>query len=136
MRRGLALGGLALLALAILLLAMAAEQGQVSLNFFLFIPVIVATGVLGAGGGILLFAAVVMLLSSLLPVPTTGASERQDAREDREGEVKKGYGGVVLIGPIPIVFGSAKGIKVPLLIALLLALSMLGAVVIILVLLG
>ncbi|OPX63747.1 MAG: hypothetical protein A4E30_00598 [Methanomassiliicoccales archaeon PtaB.Bin215] len=78
---------------------MAWERGEVELYLFLIFPVLKADGAFGAASLLLAFAAVVVIfLSFFIPVPkgSTGPPERPS------------MGGVVLIGPIPIVLGSDR----------------------------
>lgn len=81
-----------MMAAALVLIAASVLLGEARVALLLFIPVIYGGGVLLALG-ILLFLAGFLLLF-FIPF------YEQDTR------VEKSYGGVVFIGPIPIVFGS------------------------------
>ncbi len=95
-----------LIALAVALLLssaalgwMAWERGELELYLFLIFPVLKADGVYGAASLLLAFAAFVIFLLSFFTLATQegrGRSERMSA------------GGVVLIGPIPIIFGGDR----------------------------
>lgn len=78
---------------------MAWERGEVELYLFLIFPVLKADGAFGAASLLFAFAAVVVIfLSFFIPVPK--GSTRPPERPS--------VGGVVLIGPIPIVLGSDR----------------------------
>ena len=83
---------------------MAAMQGEGDLALLFIIPVLTVTGPLGVIGALLLPAALLLLFLSLLP-----AGPRMMDRTGSEDEVKRQWGGVVMLGPIPIAFGSARG---------------------------
>jgi len=82
------------------------EEGEVGL--FLIFPFIVAHGWMGAAGGLMIFLSIICMFVSFWtsssrpegPVPT------DPSQPSAETQDRKKYGGVVLIGPIPIVFGS------------------------------
>jgi uncharacterized protein (TIGR00304 family) len=128
LRKGLALAGAALLALALLLLLLAAQRGEVTLALFLVFPVLTITGAVGAVGALLLLPALALLFLSLVPAP----AERDGAdgdESDSGAPAKRGVGGVVLIGPVPILFGSAKGLRGSWLLGIMVAAATLLAVV-------
>lgn len=103
MRRPLAAAGAALLVLSLSLLLVAAMRGEASLILLFIIPVLTITGPLGAVGALLLPAALLLLFLSLLPA---GPGTHMD---EGTGETETRWGGVIMLGPIPIPFGSAKG---------------------------
>jgi len=109
--------GAGLLIASAALMLLAAERGEVTFSLFIVFPVITATGPVGAMGLLLLPAALLFLFLSLVPEGRPAERETVSA----EGEAESSYGGVVLIGPIPILFGSAKGLRGTRLLAVLVA---------------
>ena len=114
------------LALALLLSSaamgwMAWERGEVELYLFLIFPVLKADGAYGAAAFLLAFAALVaMVFSFWTGVPKEGS----------EPAGRTSVGGVIMIGPIPIVLGSDRRITM---IALVLALVVLMIMVLLLI---
>ena len=100
----MAAAGAALLALSLSLLLLAGMRGEVTLFLLFVIPVLTITGPLGAAGALLLPAAVLLLFLSVLP----SRSEDMEGA-DSEDEARARWGGVIMMGPVPIAFGSAKG---------------------------
>lgn len=98
----------ALLALAgLACLVTAAAQGQVHVALLLVVPIVYATGALPFVGMLLLVAAVVAWTLGALPRVERAAV----APGTQSGRVERKGGGVVLLGPIPIVWGSSPGIR-------------------------
>ena len=84
-------------------------RGEVSLSLLFIIPVLTITGPLGAAGALLLPLAIVLLFLALVPgMPRDNGIEECARREGFEGRAGIRGGEVIAIGPIPIVFGSAK----------------------------
>jgi uncharacterized membrane protein len=102
--RALRLTGGLLLAAGIVLLAWAAAEGQVSLALVLIVPVLYGAGPLAALSFVTIFAGIVLAFLSFF---------RSAACEDGPAapEGGKEWSGVILIGPIPIVIGSAGMLK-------------------------
>jgi len=94
----------------------AAGRGELVLYLFLVFPVLQAEGVWGVASVLLAFTAFVVLLIDL----------RYEIDTD-EGGTKKSVstGGVLLIGPIPIVFGSDRRITILALMAAVAVLAVL-----------
>jgi len=109
MRRStLRAGGLALLIGGIAALAWALLSGEAEIALVLIFPVIYGAGGIAALGILMLFAGLVLLSLSL----SFAASREESAGQRCAGpEERREFGGVVLIGPIPIVFGSARALK-------------------------
>jgi uncharacterized protein (TIGR00304 family) len=78
---------------------MAWERGEVELYLFLIFPVLMADGAFGAASLLLAFAAVVVIFLSFLILAPKGPLEPPQ---------RASVGGVVMIGPIPIVLGSDR----------------------------
>jgi uncharacterized protein (TIGR00304 family) len=101
---------------ALIIVSVSNGEGQVGL--FLIFPFIITQGWIGAVGSLLLFLAVISVFigfwtsaaQDLGQAPVETSSPAPAAR------TKKNYGGVVLIGPIPIVFGSDEKIAKSMLI--------------------
>jgi len=106
--------GLALLIAGVALIAAAVATGQGQVYLLLFIPVYVGTGALGMLGILVVFIG--FFLASLgsawrgLPVPVAPAPEPTSPPDVAVPPAATAppakYGGVVMLGPIPIVFGS------------------------------
>jgi uncharacterized protein (TIGR00304 family) len=75
--------------------------GEVETGFLLIFPFIIGTGIYAFAGFILFFIAVLLFMFGLVSTATIDLSPY-------EGDTKKSIkgGGVILIGPFPIVFGS------------------------------
>lgn len=109
-------------------------RGEVSLSLLFIIPVLTITGPLGAAGALLLPLAIVLLFLALVPgMPRDNGIEECARREGSEGESRDTrWGGVIMIGPIPIVFGSAKGQGQYVLLAVLMAVALMAVLLILL----
>ncbi len=73
--------------------------GEAHVALFLFIPVIY-------GGGLMLLSGILMFFVSFMLFFFQGVSSNGGGK----GDVKSTYGGVIFIGPIPVVFGKDAGI--------------------------
>ena len=110
--RHLRLLGVALLIAGVALIAASIATGQGQVYLLLFIPVYVGTSALGMLGILVVFLGV--FLASLgsawrgLPAPTVPASDSvsPDSVAPPATAPPARYGGVIMLGPIPIVFGS------------------------------
>jgi uncharacterized protein (TIGR00304 family) len=106
--------GLALLIAGVALIAASVATGQGQVYLLLFIPVYVGTGALGMLGILVLFSG--FFLATLgsawrgVPVPAAPAPDSASSPESIAPPSPAGpparYGGVIMLGPIPIVFGS------------------------------
>ncbi len=122
--------GLALLIAGAALIAASVATGQGQVYLLLFIPVYVGTGAVGMLGILVVFIG--FLLASLgsawrgLPVPVAPAPEPASPPDVAVPPATMAppakYGGVVMLGPIPIVFGSdARVAKWMMILGLILA---------------
>lgn len=114
------------LALALLLSSaalgwMAWERGEIELYLFLIFPVLKADGAHGAAALLLALASLMVIVFSFW----TGFR-----REGSEPSGRTSMGGVIMIGPIPIVLGSDRRTTI---IALVLALVVLMIMILLLV---
>jgi uncharacterized protein (TIGR00304 family) len=101
------------IALAVILIVVALIVGELKAALFLVFPVLYGVGLLAAAGILLLFVGVILLFASAVPstdrsqekpvIPTEPTDASQPSVERRTR-----FGGVVLVGPIPIVFGSDR----------------------------
>jgi uncharacterized protein (TIGR00304 family) len=83
--------------------------GEVVVAVVAIFPVLISDGAIGAAAMLLLVLGLMALVLSYFFVEggEVGTSDRQGALDDGE-ERKMGFGGVVLIGPVPIIFGSDR----------------------------
>ena len=98
----------AMIASALVMIGVATVLGQIEFSLFLIIPVLHGRGLLAVLSILLLFSGILVLFLSFIP----WHAEEPHIREEGDdltwdyGGGKKRFGGVVLIGPVPIVFGS------------------------------
>lgn len=135
--RPLALAAAALLLAGVALLGYAAAEGDVTVALVLVFPVILGTGPWAFLGGLLLIAGVIAGFAAysgrvLRPGPQYEYSYhagRGEVRTERWPEEEpppapeRKAGGFVLIGPIPIAFGSTRGLAIGMLLLALLVLA-------------
>lgn len=109
--RFLTMAGLALLVLGVALIAGSLATGEGQLFLVLFIPVFTSVGLLGLAGMIALIAGIFLGMASFTRSGRLAGSE-PPAQSPAQAPAAPGagpaprYGGVVMIGPIPLVFGS------------------------------
>lgn len=140
---GLVVAGLAFFALA-------ASRGEASVGFFLVFPFLVGTGLLSFVGVLLLGSGLVLGLWTIalragstrgpyegFPHESNEAGPPRTLDEEwerrmvlpklppREPEPRKSAGGFILLGPIPIAFGTTRGMAVAMLFLALVALVLL-----------
>lgn len=119
------LAALACLLSGAALMAYAVATGAARVGFFLIVPFVSGTGLLPLAAMALVFAAFVLFAFG--SAKDAAHAPPLDAREHGMGEAPRGRsGGVLLLGPIPIVWGSDRRI-LPWMVAagaLLLALSL------------
>jgi uncharacterized protein (TIGR00304 family) len=121
---GLKTAALAALLAGLVLLAYGFSQGDVRVGLFLIIPFVYATGAAGALGMLLVMAALVLWLVGKARETTRAMPPGWSADMPPPERTTKS-GGVVLLGPIPIVWGSDRRI-LPWMVAAGLALLVLG----------
>ncbi|MGP8158302.1 MAG: TIGR00304 family membrane protein [Thermoplasmata archaeon] len=104
------LGAVAALAAGVVLVAVSVVEGGASVVLFVFVPVV-------SGSSLTFLLGVALLVVGFLSLPFALAEDWNEAPPALPSngaappEGQGGVGGVVLIGPIPIVFGSWKGIS-------------------------
>ena len=112
--RKLTLAAIAMIILGIALLAYSVYSSEAQVYIFLIIPVFAGGSLSAFGGTILLFAGIFLFLFSLAGPASIRSFEpakapAQPAAKTGATQTPPGkFGGVVLLGPIPIVFGSDK----------------------------
>lgn len=93
--------------IGISLIALSVIKGQADFGIFIIFPMII-------GGGLYLFLGVLLIvISFILPFIITFTRTEKYPGEGYKVEKKKSdtkYGGVIFIGPIPIVFGKDKSV--------------------------
>jgi uncharacterized protein (TIGR00304 family) len=96
-----------------LLLLWALATGQASIALVVIIPIIYGTGPLVALSILMVFAGIVLVFMSMVVAgpPDEGTGEGASHQGEDRTEVRREWGGVVLLGPVPIVFGSAGALK-------------------------
>lgn len=105
--------GLIMITSSALLLICSAISGDLEFKLIFIIPVIAGSGLLPALGGILLFFGMMSLFLSFMishDAPNDGVRVRDIEPWQTEKERERWFGGVILIGPFPIVLGSDRGI--------------------------
>lgn len=104
--------GPALLVAGVACLAVGYLQGEASLSLFVIFPVITATGGWSALGILLLIAGVFAFFLTWpawsIPesVPPTGPAQSAPTAPPAPVASNRRWGGVVFLGPVPVVFGS------------------------------
>jgi uncharacterized protein (TIGR00304 family) len=109
----LKLAALGLIAFGIAVLAVGAINGEGELIILLFIPVYRGSGPYALGGGLLIFLGIVLGLiyffKKYAPMPYQEAPGTSRSPAGGQGAAPAGKpktGGVVFLGPIPLVWGS------------------------------
>lgn len=123
-----------LFVLGVAALAIAFSRGEAQLSLVVFVPVITATGPWAALGILLLVAGFVTAFLTwpfrigTMAVPEPAAPPRAMAEEVPPTQpTTRRWGGVLFLGPVPIVFGSdAKVTRTMLILGLLLFLALLA----------
>ena len=120
---GLLIATVAFLTTGVLFLAIAAAQGDVRLYLVLIVPVITGEGAAFAIGALALMAGVLMALV-VLPLASAARAGPPEAPPAQglppapaAGGTSSSWGGVVFIGPVPIVLGSGPGMRRYMLVA-------------------
>jgi uncharacterized membrane protein len=102
-----------LIALGVAVLAIGAASGDGELIILLFIPVYRGSGPYALGGGLLIFLGIVVgliyMFKRYAPAPqqqTPGTSRAPGGGQGAAPAGRPRTGGVIFLGPIPIVWGS------------------------------
>ena len=110
----------ALFIIGAILLGYSALRGEISVGVAVFIPFIVGSGVFASTGFLVLFLAIALFSLGFLKdgaITQGDLSEKHqlDTQSERYERPTIKTGGIILIGPLPIVFGSTKKMVVSLL---------------------
>lgn len=112
--------GIALMAVGAMALIAAVATGEAKFALVVIVPVIYGSGALVGGAILAIFAGVFLLFLSF--------GSHDPAVEGKPNEsssrTKNEWGGVILIGPVPIVFGSAGQLRDPRMLAILVIISL------------
>jgi uncharacterized protein (TIGR00304 family) len=114
--------GIALMAIGAMALIAAVATGEAQFALVVIVPIIYGSGALVGGAILAIFAGVLLLFLSLSP-HDPGAEGKPDEGAPR---AKSEWGGVILIGPVPIIFGSAGQLRDPRVLAILVIVSLLA----------
>lgn len=113
------------------MLAYAAYLGEMTFTLVVIIPVVQSSSVWALSGMALIFAAIFLFFFSMAaPMRETPAqSNASEPQATVPQQPAKKFGGVVFVGPIPIIFGSDKKVAkwmlvVALVIVILLIIAM------------
>jgi uncharacterized protein (TIGR00304 family) len=101
--------GISAMVVGAVLLVYGIYLGEVVVALVVIFPVLISSGAIGAAAMLLLVLGFMALVLSFFFVDggEVGPSEQRGPSNDRE-ERKMDFGGVVLIGPVPIIFGSDR----------------------------
>lgn len=103
--RAMRLSGALVIAAGAALMAYAALEGELSFALVLIVPVLYSSGPLAAVAVLMVFAgAALVFLSFFLAAVRAGAERAPEGRRNM-------WGAVVLIGPVPIIIGSAGTLR-------------------------
>lgn len=135
---------LGLIVFGAVLLAVAVPLGDGTFSIWLIVPVYTATGAIAFVGGLMVFLGVVVgiiyFFKAYAVQPYEPAPGRSRAPASKEGSapggkggmtppVKPKHGGVVFLGPIPLVWGSSsKMALIAIIIGIIIAMAILFAV--------
>jgi len=108
--RKLTLVAIVLMVLGIALLAYAVYSAEAQVYIFVFIPVFTGGSLAAFGGTLLLFLGIFLFFLSLAgPTEIESLQPLKTAPQTAAPKTPSGkFGGVVFLGPLPIVFGSDK----------------------------
>jgi uncharacterized protein (TIGR00304 family) len=129
--RRLTAAALALFLLGMVLMAYAAYLGEMTFTLVVIIPVVQSSNIWALAGMALIFAAIFLFFFSMA-APMREAPAQPNASAPQATvpqQPARKFGGVVFVGPIPIIFGSDKKVAkwmlvVALVIVILLIIAM------------
>ena len=101
----------------IVFFALGIASGDVKTGFFVFFPFLVGTGVYALLGFLLFFTAMLLLMFGFVESSFSESPAFYDEKPPVETKSSVKGGGVIFIGPIPIVFGSNWRIAVLLMVS-------------------
>jgi uncharacterized protein (TIGR00304 family) len=108
--RRLTAAALSLFILGIMLLAYAAYLGEMTFTLVVIIPVVQSSSVWALAGMALIFAAIFLFFLSMAAPMREARTQPSTTTPQAVApqQPAKKFGGVVFVGPIPIIFGSDK----------------------------
>jgi uncharacterized protein (TIGR00304 family) len=106
----------------IICFALGVINGEAEVGFFLIFPFIVGSGILSFLGVMFLFFGFLLFISGFYQLNKDEYRYKEDSISDESSKTKVKAGGIVLIGPIPIVFGTSWKMTVIVLILAILVL--------------
>ncbi len=109
-----------------ILLAWAAVQGDLQVMLLFVVPVVTGTGPAAALGGLLAMAGLLgYTLTAFAPSPPSDRSfgDRREPPSSPAGDASSKSAGILLIGPIPIAWGSDRGPLLAVIVATLLLIA-------------
>ncbi|MCL4452514.1 DUF131 domain-containing protein [Ferroplasma sp.] len=103
------LAGIFLILAGFIILILLALEGLVQFGIFLFIPFAVSTSPLAVIPFIMIFSGIVIFFISVPVIDKGNMADRwqNEGDDDRNGK-KSQTGGLVMIGPVPIIFGNDR----------------------------
>ena len=81
-------------------------SGKIKTGFIVVFPFLVGSGVYALFGFICVFIAILLFMFGFINKPISGDLQVREDEYDTQKKTSVKGGGVVLIGPVPIVFGS------------------------------
>ena len=102
--------------IGIVFFILGALQGEIKTGFIVIFPFVAGTGIYAFAGFIFIFIAILLFFFGFKTSIESDESklEKEDSKSTKKSSIKGG--GVVFIGPIPIVFGSNWKIAVLLMV--------------------
>ena len=96
-------------------IVVAAVSGDAQVQLFIIFPVVSGNSLLFILGVLLIVASFILgfvlavtSMTEAEPIPSLGSTSGSTAQTDGMPQKKTRFGGVVLIGPVPIIFGSDR----------------------------
>ncbi len=106
-----------LFVLGIVLIIMGGLEGELRVGFFLVFPFIVGSGLYVVVGFLLMLCSLFLFVLGSPTRPSLNETGSASPEEHREQKRRVEGGGVVLVGPIPIIIGSSWKITLTLILA-------------------
>lgn len=100
----------ALFACGVALIALAVATGEADVSLVVIFPVFSGSSLMFVTGVLLMIAGFVAFFFGMFGAFARGVpdTESKNAEGEPRGRIERRYGGVVLIGPVPIAFGSDR----------------------------
>lgn len=122
---------------AALALAVSVITGESIFGFLLIFPFIIVSGPIAMIGSVLLVSAIILLFIGVMMDFRESAEEAVSGTDDQSvWQTEKKFGGVVMIGPVPIILGSDRkianlmlGFAIAVLLVIVIMMLFLGALI-------